>query len=357
MSAPAPSSPWTGSRAAPATAAPRSPARPAARGARRLAGHATLLGLLLAGAPACSLLGGDDDGPRPLPAGPAVLAAAENTDLALRVAERVARPERLGEGELFLEIERLMPAWQAEQRRGRAEPVEHRLTQEVVAHFDMLTAALRSGTHERRVVAAWALGFSRVPPNDVGVSSPHMRAVTALVAAMPDADDEVMQNVLVALWRLGDPNTPLLPLVEVLALHHDPAARANAALALAAVVTRHTLPQIEPAVRTALGDSDPKVRLHATNVAVAYPRPEFTRVLVARLPDEPMPLVRARMAEALGRSGDRSTARVLLPLLDRGDALERALAHQALVSLYGVDRGPSGHDWRDLVTGTSTNLP
>ena len=77
--------------------------------------------------------------------------------------------------------------------------------------------------------------------------------MTALVLAMPDADDEVMQNILVALWRLGDPDTPILPLVEVLALHHDPAARANAALALSAVVTRQTLPQIEPAVRTALG--------------------------------------------------------------------------------------------------------
>ena len=318
-------------------------------------GRLALWAALLAVAPACSLLG--DEAPDPSLDGSAALEQAEAMDLALRVRERVARPERYGEGELFLEIERLMPAWQAEQRRGRAEPVEHRLTQEVVAHFDIITTALRTGTHERRVVAAWALGFSRVPPHDVGVSSPHMRAVTALVAAMPDADDEVMQNVLVALWRLGDPNTPLLPLVEVLALHHDPAARANAALALSAVVTRQTLPQIEPAVRTALGDSDPKVRLHATNVAVAHPRPEFTRVLMARLPDEPMPLVRARMAEALGRSGDRSAARVLLPLLDRGDALERALAHQALVSLYGIDRGPSGHDWRDLVTGTSTDRP
>ncbi len=296
-----------------------------------------------------------DDGPQPIPlprdtAGTGLLETAGERDLASRVAERLKRSDRLGSGELFLELERLMPSWQMEQRHGRARPIEVRLTQEVVAHFDQVTAALHAGPHERRVVAAWALGFSRVPDNSLGVQTPHRQAVQELVKAVETADDVVMSNIMLALWRLGEPSTPLQPLLDVLAQHHDAASRANAALAIATTLTVGTAPQAVPTVTAALADSDPKVRLHAATVAQRYAHPTYTTHLVSALPHEPMSLVRAAMAAALGRSGDPARAApALIPLLDSSEPMEVAHAHRALVALFGTDRGRFPDDWRGLV--------
>lgn len=303
--------------------------------------------LLAAGLCACSSTD-SADAPPPRPTA-AEVETARQRDVVDRVAERMRRKDRLDADDLFRQLERLMPSWQADQRFGRARPMEAILTEDVVAHFDIVLVGFQSGAHERRVVAAWALGFSRVPDNDIGLVSPHPRAVEALVAGIDVANDELMRNILLALWKIGDENTPIEPLVAVMDAHHDGDCRANAALALSVILTQQEALEVVDSVVLAFNDADAKVRMHATNIARLHPNSVYTSRLQSLIVDERVPLVRASMADALGRSGDQDTASVILPLLDSENEIERDYGHRALVRLFGLDRGTSIEAWRDLI--------
>ncbi len=275
--------------------------------------------------------------------------AAEAADFIQRLAEAVRAPEPVDRATLLNTLEHMLPAWQNEQRRGRERPIEHILTVRVVSRFEDVLDSLRTGTRDRRLVAAWALGFSRVPDNDLGIESPHGQALEALVAALDTSDDALRRNVLLGIWKLGDPATPLPALLDILVQHHDPDVRANAALALTTVLTEASAPAARDAVLLALSDAEPRVRLHAAAVLRRYPAPAATDRLLQLLPGEETPLVRAAMAAALGASGSRQAATLLLPMLGSAREIESASARQALALIFGVDRGADPAAWSDLV--------
>ena len=209
--------------------------------------------------------------------------------------------------------------------------------------------AFRSGDRNRRLVAAWALGFSRVPENARGIVSPHPQAVAALVAALDERDDELLRNELLALWKLGDTSVPVTPLLDLLVQHHDADVRSSAALALQTVLTEKTAPAAGDAVQVALTDSDPKVRLHATSIARRFPQPATTARIQELLAAETSPLVRANMALALGAARSRPAGPALVAMLRSPQAIESTSARQALAQVYGVDRGADPSAWSDLV--------
>jgi len=276
--------------------------------------------------------------------------AAEKADFLARLAEALEAPEPIATPELITGLEHLIPSWYAEQRSGGGQALENILTIRVVTHFEQVLEAFVDGVHEQRLVAAWALGFSRVPPNGLGIASPHPRAREALVAALGQAGDELARNVVFALWKLGDPKTPLDMLLEILVEHHDPEVRSNAALALATILRDETARRAVDAVGVALSDPEPKVRLHAAKAARRFPSSRYVPKLTTRLRDpEELPLVRAGMATALAMCGGTEVARTILPLLRSPIAIEALAARQALISIYGVDAGPDAERWEALI--------
>ena len=295
-------------------------------------------------------------GPEPVPAqsapsaaGPTDLATLAADDFVERLAEALAVRDQIETFELMNSLEQLIPAWQSEQRENRERAIENLVAIRVITHFDQVLEVFRTGDRNRRLVAAWALGFSRVPENTRGIVSPHPAAVEALVSALDERDDELLRNVLVALWKLGDHNVPVTPLIDLLTQHHDAEVRSSAALALQTVLTAGSAPQAADAVQLALADSDAKVRLHATSVARRFPQPGTTVRIQQLLPAESSPLVRANMALALGAAGARTAGPVLLEMLSSPQAIESSSAHTALTQLYGVDRGADPAAWNDLV--------
>jgi hypothetical protein len=317
--------------------------------------HGLYLGAAVAvvGTAGCAGPATEADAPAPVPAtDPALVAAsrraAEERDLLLRLQETLAQP-REESAELLNWLEHLLPSWENEQRRGREQPLEHILTLKVVPNFDVVLDAFERGPRERQVVAAWALGFARVPENDLGIESHHRAAVAALARGLETRDDAVLRNVLLGLWLLQDPQAPLPPLLDLMVQHHDPDVRSNAALALGASLTASTMPMALNSVLVAMADAEPKVRLHAAAIAARFPGPATTERLLKMLASEDTPLVRASMARALGAAGAREAAPMLLPMLGSGREVEAVTARAALAEIFGVDRGPNAADWTDLL--------
>lgn len=285
----------------------------------------------------------------PSPAAPLDMAAANRDDFLQRLSERMASKEREQTPELMNSLEQLMPAWQTEQRANRARPIENVVSIKVILQFDQVLEAFQNGDRNRRLVAAWALGFSRVPPNDLGLESPHPRAVAALVAGLNVHDDELLRNELLALWKLGDPEAPVPPLLDLMIQHHDADVRSSAALALQTVLTATTAPVATDAVQVALSDAEPKVRLHATSIARRFPQPATTARIQELVSKESSALVRADMALALAAAEARSAAPLLVGMLRSAQPIESSSARQALVLLYGVDKGGDPAAWMDVI--------
>jgi HEAT repeat protein len=275
---------------------------------------------------------------------------AMRKDFLARLQEAMRTPDGEDQDMVMNSLEHWLPEWQTEQRKGQAAPLEKLVTIKVVTHVDAVIAALQSGAHDRRIVAAWALGYARVPENDLGLASPHERARDALVAVLPEPDDELLRNATLGLWKLADPGTPVRPLSTLLVSHHDPDVRANAALALVTVVSPETISSVRDATLVALADAEPRVRVHAALFAKRFPSPEGTQRIRQLLPHEGTPLVRAAMASALGAGLSHDAVPELLDMLSSQIQIEADAAHEALTSIYGKDWGPRRGDWPVLTT-------
>lgn len=276
--------------------------------------------------------------------------AAMRRDFLERLQEAMRVPDGEDQAMVMNSLEHWLPEWQSEQRKGQSEPLEKLVTIKVVTHVDDVIAALQSGARERRIVAAWALGYARVPENDLGLVSPHERARDALVAVLEEPDDDLLRNATLGLWKLGDPATPVRPLARLLVSHHDPDVRGNAALALVTVASAETVAAARDAMLVALGDSEPRVRVHAALFARHFPAPEGTQRILQILPHENTPLVRAAMAWALGAAKAHDAVPELLNMLSSQIQVEADAAHDALTSIYGKDWGPRRSDWPSVST-------
>jgi HEAT repeat protein len=274
---------------------------------------------------------------------------AEEIDILNRLSEYLASTPPEDPAVLINSIERLMISWQREQRQGREKPLEHLVNRKVIANFDEVVVAFREGAHERQLVAAWALGFTRVPDNPLGIASRHEEALEVLVPAVQDAPDDILNNIMLALWKIGDPDTPIQPIIEIAVNHPVAELRANSLLALTSILTDQTANFARDAVLVTLTDSDPKVRLHSALLSDKYPHRLTTELMLNLLPGEETPLVRAGMAQALGASGNRAAGPLLRRMLGSPRGVERTYAHAALVEIYGVDLGRKPENWEELI--------
>jgi hypothetical protein len=305
--------------------------------------------LLPAGLIGLGLLGCASTDVEPPSDSPILAPATHATDLVQRIASQLARGSDESASAVMNSLEHLMGTWVSEQRLVRELPLENVLTQKVVVAFDHVAQMFRSGPHERKLVAAWALGFSRVPDNDLGVESRHDEALELLLEALPSVPDDVLRNILLSIWKLGDPATPVTTLTEIVVQHHDSMVRAMATLALSTVLRPDTAPIATHALLVALGDSEERVRLHAARAAIVHPEPALTLRIESQLLSEDMPFVQAAMARALGAAGEPSSAAVLIALLGDPREVIAGRAHAALVDIFQQDMGPAAQDWFPLV--------
>jgi hypothetical protein len=297
---------------------------------------ACLAGLLSA---ACS------SAPQALPPVPLDADLADEMDEINRLSEYLATTPPEAPELLWSSLQRLMLLWQSEQRDLRSDPLEHLIARKVIANFDTLAEMFETGDHGHKLVTAWALGFSRVPTNPLGIDSPHPQAVALIVPALQNSPDDLLRNLALALWKIGDPQTPLQPLLDLTVGHHDAQVRANAALAVCTVSDSSRAALSRDAMLVALTDSEPKVRLHASLFAALFPHPTTTQRIEQLLIKEQFPHVRACMAKALGSAGSRSAAPLLIQMLESPRWIEASYAHLALIAIYGEDLGQHPTGW------------
>lgn len=253
--------------------------------------------------------------------------------------------------ELFHGLSNLLSAWW-DSALAKDSPKDIRiytslgdlLTRRVYFNFETILNQLDNGPPPNRVIAAAALGFSRIPEND-HYPQIHPRAIEALIEVLDCGNDSIVENALLSLYVLGDPNTPLEPVLDIMTQHHAPNVRANAALAVQAIATPEKSDIILPYVLPGLKDDEPKVRNHSILIATKLRHPSTIEPLLELLMD-PYPLIRANSAQALGEVADIRICGELIPLLASAYPIERECALKSLRKLSGEEYGFEAEDWQ-----------
>jgi len=262
-------------------------------------------------------------------------------------------------GTLFLSLDQNLRKWREISARTQLSDLAQRasleevLTRQVYYNFDAILAELQHGVDpEHRVVAAAALGFSRIPAPDEPGGDPsfpalHVRAVEPLVQALDSGNDELVVNALLSLGRIASPDMSRQVLVELMVKHHDASVRANAALALAQVCTEADASLVTGPVFSAISDPDATVRLHAVKALGRLHDPGSVGSLLDRLRRDDTPLVRACAALELGKLGDWTAVPYLIDGLQSEAQIVAFQCHRSLVRVTGRTDLRGYKAWRD----------
>ncbi len=231
--------------------------------------------------------------------------------------------------ELLVRVDQNIHHWQranldtvGSRNRELVDNLNEILQRTVYLNFDVLLEFVERGDAHQKAIAAAALGFARLrEPADPAERERFLarwpqvysRAIPALMNALSDPEEAVVQNALLGLWKLGDPETPLPPILERLE-DESVEIRAMAALALSTILTPKTGEAAISGLVNALNDPSPKVRVHAVSAVMATRHPNAAGSL-ARLLNDNYLLVQANAARALGDSGDWRNCEFLLARL------------------------------------------
>ncbi len=219
------------------------------------------------------------------------------------------------------------------------------LTRRVYLNFDKILDQLENGSQPNRVIAAAALGFSRIP-DDERFPQVYPRAIEALILALDSGDDAIIENALLGLSVLEEFSTPKETILQLMTQHHNPAVRANAALCLSAIILPSDADLVMPHVLPALKDDEPKVRNHAVSIILELQSPGAVTPLIELLTDR-YDLIRANAARALGVLGEISACGALISQLDNPKEIVRYWSLDSLKKLSGEDYGDEQERWTE----------
>ena len=248
-------------------------------------------------------------------------------------------------GTLFMSLDQNLRKWRelsARSELGDAElraSLEYVITRQVYYNFDVVLAELQQGTDpEHRVIAAAALGFSRIPAPDEPGGDPefpavHPRAVPPLMETLESGNDELVVNALLSIGRIAAPETSRQVLVELMVKHHNADVRANAALALAQVCGAGDAALVLGPLMSALSDTNPTVRLHVVKALGRLGDRSALGPLLERLRRDDTPLVRACAAKELGDFGDFVAVPPLIEGLQSETQIVAIQCHHSLVRI------------------------
>lgn len=291
-------------------------------------------------------------------------------------------------GQLIRQLDQALLNWHQSQaevlgsrERELVRNYEEILQTKTYMNLDNLLAILREGDERQQAVAAAALGFIRLTePEDESARESfqdrwpqrYEEAIEPLAEATRSQDPYVVQNAAMALSQIGDPSTPLPPLIALLE-RSEVEIRSNAALALAHVLTPENSSLAIDSLLSAMNDPDPKVRLHATSAIKASRHPAGVGS-VAKLLNDNYELIAMNAAATLAEIGDEQSCGYLIarlkkvlgqtpsgdyrPVSDLDQRRRRLTDHliAALEQLSGEDHDDDIEEWEEWwqdVQGTS----
>ena len=254
-----------------------------------------------------------------------------------------------GKSDLLLKLDQNLRNWHRG-RIGQVSPEDQRMVENleqilhrsVYLNFDVVLDFLENGAPPQRAIAAAAIGFSRLDePRDEEQRRTFLakwpqlypRAISPLLAQLDATEPYLVQNVLLGLWKLGEPKTPLdpiLPLVD----SSDTETRALAVLALSTILTPDTGELAISALMNAMHDQDPKVRNHAVT-AVGNIRHPNSAGRLAQLLNDPYLLIQANAARSLAKLGDPTNIGFLLVRLE---TLQRGRPEESIRRVTGMEQ-------------------
>ncbi|MBK7645238.1 MAG: HEAT repeat domain-containing protein [Planctomycetes bacterium] len=247
--------------------------------------------------------------------------------------------------ELDLEIRgwtRLKMTAATPEDRTKARELEKVITTQAHARRAELIDQVQTGPLDNRVVAAAALGFTHEP-----------EALSPLVACLEDRNPELVGNALLGLMILGDSNTPLERICDLMRGDPDPWVRTNAAQCLSNLVAAGSGAScVLASARLGLTDPEPGVRAHSALLLGTLLDGESAQGLLD-VAHDPVPLASAAALRALvwlGGHEPRSkgtVARGLASMLEGARNTQRVQLLRALNQLSGVSYGEETKAWTD----------
>jgi hypothetical protein len=295
------------------------------------------------------------------------LTAAEKLSLAALKRNDPETGKIADKGTLFMSLDQNLRKWSELSARTEVGDVEQRdsleyvLTRQVYYNFDVVLGELEHGTDpEHAVIAAGALGFSKIPGPDEPGGDPafptvHARAVKPLIDALESANDDLVKNALLSVGRIAAPETSRQTLLDLMLKHHNAEVRANAALALAAVCGPADGPLVMGPLFSALGDTEPKVRLHAVKALGKLADRGAQGPLLDRLRRDDTPLVRACAAHELGKLGDWAAVSYLIEGLQSDAQIVAFQCHHSLRRITGKNDLKGYKEWLEWWNQTEQN--
>lgn len=212
-------------------------------------------------------------------------------------------------------------------------------------YFERLAQDLKQGPLERKILAAFALGFSR-----------KRSALQPLMAALNDGAKDVRQNVLGSLGVLQDEQTPIDPLRNAIA-DSERDVRVAALFALSRVLPDGDDRGLLPLLHKALSDPVPEVRNEALVVLRRVHKPDSVDPIIARGVKSETGMIRANSVVALGMIAytqpkeakvvrDRILEHLVEALRDSQHIVVQA-AHQSLKYITGKEFDRQYQTWRE----------
>lgn len=255
-------------------------------------------------------------------------------EIASRVAASRSEPLDIkGRAQLVNRLDQTLTQWYTAQFSSRtaadrelAKNLADVLHTTVYKHFpDVLDFLLHGDAYQQKVAAA-AIGFARPAPaseraagevyQPASDSTEYKMALEPLLDLLKSDDSQLVQNALLGLWRLRDPDTRLDPILRLLVESPDADVRGNAALALTSILTPARGADAIDVLLTATNDRSARVRVHAITALASAKHPASSGRLL-KLLDDPYELIQANAARALGLLGDRNNAGALVAALER----------------------------------------
>ncbi len=216
---------------------------------------------------------------------------------------------------LYLDLDNLTQRWMTVRNEGNsmAEVSLHRtvIGPKVDKNLtELLDQVQTDQNRPRRITAARSLGFT----------TRQGEVIPVLVSLLAEQDADLVSSILVSLWLMANPDTPVTPLVDLLS-DGDADVRNNDAMALSAILR---------ARRSAGGDiPDAEVKRAAGKLVV----------LVSNIDEDEF--VRAHAASALGAIGDSAAVDILINLLGDGSSVVRTRAAEGLGQLGDPEAIPA----------------
>ncbi|MBK6941492.1 MAG: HEAT repeat domain-containing protein [Planctomycetes bacterium] len=278
----------------------------------------------------------------------------EEIEYQKRLQQAVSEPVTdEGRARLILQLDQSLSVWfrssldrAGSPDRRLVDNIESVLQRTAYRNVESILQIARTGTDEQRAIACAALGFCRLAePSDAAARERfrerfppvYPRATAVLIENVGATNPAIVQNALLGLWKLGDPETPLEPVLARLDTK-DADVRSNAVLALGAILTPETGERAIERILTCLYDNDAKVRNHAIS-AIASMRHTDASGRLTQLLDDNYLLIQANAARALGELGDWRNAQALVVRLERLKAQMPAGKYREKTGLdYGRDQ-------------------